>query len=158
MATLGLKALHVSMAAVFLGGGSLIAWWKLRADRSGDPRIVAWALSEVVLADWVFTLPGALLLLASGLTLAAVSEFPILETEWLVAGLVDYMLAGMLWLPAVRLQLRMRDLARAAAQAGTSLPEEYHQATRRWVALGLPAFLVSVHAVWVMCAKRVWPW
>ena len=86
------------------------------------------------------------------------AEFPILETEWLVAGLVDYMLAGMLWLPAVRLQIRMRDLARRAVETATPLPEEYHRASRRWMALGFPAFLVSLHAVWAMCAKRAWPW
>ena len=158
MVALAVKTLHVVMAAYFLGGGTLIAWFKLRADRSGDPRLVAWALGEVVLADWVFTLPCGLTLLASGLFMAIGHEFPILETEWLVAGLVDYTVAGLLWVPAVRLQLEMRDLAVAAAEAAEPLPARYHQATRTWVMLGAPAFLVSMHAVWAMCAKRAFPW
>lgn len=158
MVALGLKTLHVLMAAVFLGGGGLIAWTKLRADRSGDPKLVAWAMGEVVLADTVFTLPCSLLLLATGLTMAVAHEFPILETEWLVAGLVDYAIAGGLWIPAVFLQLRMRTLARQAVADGTPLPEEYRRLTRYWLALGFPALLVSLHAFWAMCAKRAWPW
>lgn len=158
MALLSVKALHVLMVAYFLGGGTLIAWFKLRADRSGDPKIVAWALREVVLADWVFTLPCSLMLLVSGLTFALVTGFPLLETPWIVAGLVDYTIAGILWVPAVRLQLRMRDLAVAAAEAGEPLPAEYHAATRTWMMLGAPAFVVSLHAVWAMCAKRAFPW
>jgi uncharacterized membrane protein len=159
MVALAVKTLHVMMAAYFLGGGTLIAWFKVRADRSGDPRIVAWTLREVVLADWVFTLPCALLLLASGLTMAIAFEFPIMETEWILAGIFDYTMAGILWVPAVRLQLRMRDLAVEAAEAGAvELPAEYHSATRKWLMLGAPAFLFSLHAFWAMCAKRVFPW
>jgi uncharacterized membrane protein len=158
MAALGLKTLHVLMATIFLGGGMLIAWFKVRGERSREPRLVAFTLSEVVLADWVFTLPGALLLLASGLAMAVAQGFPILETEWLVAGLADFMIAGMCWLPAVRLQLRMRDLARQAAATGSPLPDEYWRASRQWTLLGVPAFLAALHAVWAMCAKRAWPW
>lgn len=158
-AALALKAFHVLMACVFLGGGSLIAWFKIRAERSGDPRIVAWGLAEVVRADWVFTLPGALLLLGSGLGLAHAHGRPIVGTSWILAALVDYTVAGLLWIPAVHLQLRMRDLATRAADRGDpDLPPEYHRASRIWLALGVPAFLVSLHAVYAMTAKRVVPW
>jgi uncharacterized membrane protein len=148
------KALHVLGAVLFLGAGLMTAWYKVRADRSGDLRIVAWCQREIVRADWLFTLPSALLLPATGALLVRGYRLP-WSTDWVLAGLAGYVAAGALWLPAVWLQLRMRALADAALRDGTALPPAFHRLNRVWLALGAPAFLIAAATVWFMVAKRV---
>jgi uncharacterized membrane protein len=45
--------------------------WKAKADRTGEPRIVAFAQHQVILTDYIFTFGGVLLVLATGLANAA---------------------------------------------------------------------------------------
>ena len=59
----------------------------------------------------------------------------------------------MLWLPAVRLQPHMRQLAEDALAKGEPLPAEFHRINRLWLLLGVPAFAIGAFTVWVMVAK-----
>lgn len=154
MLILAVKLLHVLSATLFFGGGLLIAWHKLRADRTGDPKIVAWAQREIVRADAVFTIPAGLLLPVTGAWLAWQYSLP--WTSGFVAwGIGCYAVTGLLWLPAAFLQVRMRRLADEAAATNGPLPAAFHRANRWWVALGVPAFALAVFTVWIMVAKWV---
>ena len=149
---LALKTVHIGAALLFLGAGLMTAWYKLRADRSGDLRVVVWAQREIVRADWVFTTPSAILLPTTGVWMALRTSQP-LFSGWVGVGVVGFIVTGLLWLPAVRLQIRMRRLAEAALAADTELPAEFHRLNRIWLALGVPAFLLALAIVWVMVAK-----
>lgn len=147
-----LKSLHVLGALLFLGVGLGSAWYKLRASTSGDPKVVAWASREIVLADWLFTVPSALIMPITGLWLASLMKMP--WTRGFVAvGVAGFVVAGGLWLPAVWLQLRMKRLANDAAVAGELPGPEYRRLMRIWMVLGVPAFVISVGLIWVMVAK-----
>ena len=50
---------------------------------------------------------------------------------------------------------RLRDLARAAAQAGTALPPAYFRLYRLWFAFGFPAFFAVLTIIWLMIARPV---
>src|SRR5574341_288809 len=84
---LWLKTLHVLGAVLFLGNIIVTGWWKVMADRTRDPRIVAFAQRQVTLTDWVFTAGGVALVLASGLGNAWLHGISIPEQPWLVWGL-----------------------------------------------------------------------
>ncbi|MEJ7806965.1 MAG: DUF2269 family protein, partial [Telluria sp.] len=64
-----------------------------------------------------------------------------------------YFLAGACWLPVVWMQLKMRDMAQAAARDGVALPARYWRYLRLWVALGIPAFISLMIVFWLMVAK-----
>ncbi|MGO8654729.1 DUF2269 family protein, partial [Rhizobium ruizarguesonis] len=49
-------------------------------------------------------------------------------------------MTGLFWLPVVWIQIRLRDLALAAAAAGKALPPAYFSLYRIWFACGFPAF------------------
>jgi uncharacterized membrane protein len=147
-----LKTVHVLAAILFLGTGLGSAWYKFRADRSGDLRVIAWCQREIVLADWLFTVPAAVLLPATAVGLVAVVGYP-WSTPWILWGLGGYALAGVCWLPAVWLQLRMRRLADEALQRGEPLPPAFHRAARSWALLGVPSFLAALATLWVMVAR-----
>lgn len=153
MLYLVVKTLHILSALLFLGAGLMTAYYKVRADRSGKLEVLTWYQREIVLADWIFTLPSGVTLPATGITLALMSGQSLTQ-GWVALGIGAYALAGLLWLPAAWLQIRMRRMAEAALREGTALPAEFHRDNRIWLALGVPAFAVSIAALWLMVAKH----
>ncbi len=151
-----LKALHVLGAVLFLGTGLGSAWYMLRADLSGDLRVMAWVHREIVLADWVFTVPSGVLIPATGLWMVLGFGMP-LSTPWILWGLAGYTLAGLCWVPAAGLQIRMTRLIEAGLAEGQTraaqLDPAFERARRWWLALGFPAFLAAAGTVWVMVSK-----
>jgi uncharacterized membrane protein len=147
-----LKFLHILGATVILGTGAGIAFFVVMAHRSRDPAFIARTASVVVLADYLFTataivvqpITGYLLLRELGLSPAE---------RWLVASLVLYGVAGVFWLPVICMQMRMRDLAAAAAASGTPLPAAYHRLFQLWFAFGFPGFGSVLLIMWLMIAK-----
>ncbi len=147
-----LKWLHVLSAVVFLGTGLGSAWYKFRADRSGNVAVIAWSQRQIVLADWIFTVPAGVLLPVTGFAMVATGPWT-LEALWVRLGIGLYAVAGLTWLPAAALQLRMRDMADEALENGTELPEAFHRDRRIWTALGAPSFLAAIVTVWLMTSK-----
>jgi uncharacterized membrane protein len=147
-----LRWLHVLGATVLLGTGAGIAFFMVMAHRTGRPALVAHTAGAVVRADLLFTATAVVLQPITGLLLATGVGWKLTE-GWLLLSLGLYVFTGLCWLPVVRMQLRMRDLARQAEREGTPLPEAYHRLYRRWFALGVPAFLSVLAILWLMVAK-----
>jgi uncharacterized membrane protein len=133
---------------VLFGTGLGIAFFMWIAHRTGDPRAIAQTARTVVIADAVFTAAAVVVQLASGLALAAIASFSLRE-PWLLAAVALYLFVGACWLPVVVIQLRLRDLARAAADKGAALPLRYHRLFAVWFWLGWPAF-VGVLAIFAL--------
>lgn len=148
-----LKLVHVLSAMVFLGTGMGTAWFKYRADRSGDLIAITWVQAEVVRADWIFTVPAGLTLPLSGLALAHVANWG-WRSSWVLGGIALYALAGLCWLPAAWIQIKMRDQARHALATGEPLPPSFATYARIWTWLGVPAFGGAALTVWLMIAKH----
>ncbi len=153
MLILAVKVLHILAAVLFLGAGLMTAFYKYRADRSGDLRVIVWCQKEIVRADWYFTVPSALFLPISGLWLMVQYQLSLRETRWIQIGLAGWVTTGLLWLPAAYLQIKMRALAAKALQEKTELPPEFHRANAIWLALGVPAFAIAMFVVWMMVTK-----
>ncbi|WP_280155005.1 DUF2269 domain-containing protein [Piscinibacter sp. XHJ-5] len=146
------KWLHIVSSTVLFGTGIGTAFFLLMTTRSKDVRAVASVARTVVLADWIFTATTAVFQPVSGFYLAHVAGMP-LGTRWLMWSIVLYAVALACWLPVVRLQQRMRDLAEAAARLEEPLPASYTRVFRTWVALGIPAFLAFVAIFYLMTVK-----
>ncbi|MBF9036551.1 DUF2269 family protein [Rhodobacterales bacterium HKCCE2091] len=152
-----LKWLHVLSSTVLFGTGIGTAFQMVWVMRRGDARQVAGVASGVVVADWLFTTPAGIVQPLSGLLLAHVAGFRLTE-PWLLVTYGLYVLAFACWLPVVKLQIRIRDLALTAADTGAPLPAEARRAYRLWFALGWPAFAALVAVFWLMVAKPpLWP-
>jgi uncharacterized membrane protein len=107
-----------------------------------------------VVADWLFTTPAVVLQAVTGVMLARLAGFP-LTSGWVLHAIVLYVVAGACWLPVVWLQIRMRDLARAAAAEGRALDPLYWRYARTWFWLGVPAFAAIVAVFALMVLKPV---
>jgi uncharacterized membrane protein len=107
---------------------------------------------HVARADFLFTVTAVLLQPVSGFLL--ISKLGYSWTQpWIHWSLLLYMLVGCCWLPAVWLQVQMRNLARRASAECCQLPEIYHRYFRYWFALGWPAFAGVLAVFWLMVAK-----
>lgn len=146
------KAVHVLSATIFFGAGLMSAFWKFRGDTSGDLRVVDWAQKQVVFADWLFTVPSGVVSPATGVYLVMAYGLP-WSTWWVLASIGGYVAAMVLWLPAAWIQLELRKLTAVALAQNTPLPPRFHQLNKVWLALGVPAFAVSVFIIYAMVAK-----
>jgi uncharacterized membrane protein len=147
-----LRWLHVIGAAVLLGTGAGIAFFMLMAHRTGKPALVAHVASTVIVADALFTASAVVLQPITGFALARMLGYPLSE-GWVLVSLALYLLTGAFWLPVVWIQMRLRALAQAAADAGDPLPARYHRLFAVWFACGVPAFASVLTIFWLMLAK-----
>ncbi|KAJ54127.1 membrane protein [Actibacterium mucosum KCTC 23349] len=147
-----LRFLHVIGACVLLGTGAGIAFFMLMAHRSGDVAAIAHTAGVVVIADTIFTATAAIAQPLTGLLLARAVGWPLTE-GWVLLALILYGVVGLFWLPVVWIQIRLRNLARAAAARAQPLPDLYHQLFRIWFACGIPAFGAVLVIVWLMLAR-----
>ncbi|MEE8454226.1 MAG: DUF2269 domain-containing protein [Limibaculum sp.] len=147
-----LRWLHVIGACVLLGTGAGIAFFMRMAYRGGDAALIAGTARIVVVADMVFTATAAIAQPLTGWLLAREAGWNLTE-GWILASLALYVLTGACWLPVVRIQITLRDLAAEAARNGTALPARYHRLYRLWFALGIPAFAAVLAILWLMIAR-----
>ena len=152
MVYLWIKVLHVVSATILFGTGLGIAFFKVTADGSGNVKAMRVVGERVVWADWLFTTPAIVVQAVTGVALARIAGFQ-LSSGWVLAAIVLYCIAGACWLPVVWLQIRMRDLARAAEQAQAAVGERYWRYARLWFWLGVPAF-AAVLGVFVLMVLK----
>lgn len=148
------KTLHIISSTLLFGTGIGSAFYMLFASLSRDARIVYFVTRWVVVADWVFTTTAVIAQPLTGFYLAHLAGFS-LTSRWIVWSTALYLLAGACWLPVVWMQIRMREMARVAAERGRALPDEYWRFLRVWAALGVPAFLALVAVFFLMVVKPV---
>lgn len=146
------KWLHILSSTILFGTGIGTAFQMVFAMHSGNVRHIAGTASGVVLADWLFTTPAGVVQPATGIWLAILAGYSLIE-PWLLLTYALYVVAFACWLPVVRLQLRIRDLARAAVADAAPLPEDARMAYRLWFALGWPAFSALILIYWLMVTK-----
>ncbi|MHC2016543.1 DUF2269 family protein [Methylobacterium sp. CM6247] len=147
-----LRWLHVIGATILLGTGTGIAFFMTMAHRTRRPDLIAHVAGTVVIADMLFTATAAVIQPVTGWLLARAVGWPLSE-GWIALSLILYVVIGLFWLPVVRIQMILRDLAMAAARSGIPLPPRYHALYRIWFACGFPAFAAMLGIVWLMTAK-----
>lgn len=151
-AYLWLKWAHVVSSTALFGMGAGIAFFFIRAQRTGDVRVIAAVGREVVIADAIFTASAVVLQPVTGLAMVRLAGYP-LSLSWLRWSIALYVLIGCCWLPVVWLQVRMRNLAARAMQDGTALPTAYSRYYRWWFYLGWPAFTGVLVVFYLMVTK-----
>ena len=150
-----LLALHILAAVVFVGNIITAAYWKVRADRSGNLETVAITARSLLQADYVFTAPGIVLLLVTGILMVwlSVGSWAQFQEPWLGVSFVLLIITGIIWLAVLLPQLRrMVRLAQEGVDAG-ALGPEYRKASRIWSMFGGIATLLPVLILLLMVFK-----
>ncbi|MDH3215563.1 MAG: DUF2269 domain-containing protein [Candidatus Krumholzibacteria bacterium] len=148
--------LHVFGAIIFLGNIIVSAMWMVGAKRTGDVHVLHFAAQSVVRGDRMFTLPGLLLILGPGLLIVG-PWGGIPGTSWAELALALLILSGAIWLAVlIRLQKRMVELTRAAAEAKEGLDEHFYKLLKAWTMWGGIATLLPLLSFYLMVFKPKW--
>ena len=152
MLYLFLKTVHIVAVVLFVGNIITGVLWKLHADRSGDPRLMAHALDGLIKADRWFTAPASVLILLSGGLLTWTGGYPFFGTLWIWMGLGLFAFAGVIFKLRVEpAQFRLREIA---MRTSFDRPA-YDAASRQWLLSGGLATLAPVIAIALMVFKPV---
>lgn len=151
---LALKSLHILGVVLFVGNIIVTGWWKVQADRTRHPAIVAFAQRQVTLTDWIFTFGGSSLVVAGAYANVYLHDLP-LDAPWLVWGQAMFFLSGLLWVAIlIPLQIRLARLARGFAGGG-AIPDEYWRLNRVWLWVGILATVLPAANLYFMVFKPV---
>ena len=152
MTYLVIKWLHVLSSTILFGTGIGSAFYMLLTSLGRDAKTVARVTKLVVLADWLFTTPTAIVQPATGLYLVHLANMQ-LGSRWLAWSIGLYVLTIACWLPVVILQMRLAASARASADTGRPLSTAYWRMLLIWAALGAVAFFAFLGIFWLMVTK-----
>lgn len=145
-----LKFLHLAGVVLFLGNLIVTATWKVMADRTGNPVVIAYAQRLVTVTDIVFTGLGAGLVFITGLLMAQEFGEQFWRLAWLGWGIGLFALSGMLWcMVLIPVQLRQAALARDFASGGP-IPGAYWRLSRVWNLVGFVATVLPFANLYLM--------
>ena len=148
-----LLAIHILAAVIFMGNIITAAFWKVRADKSGNLESIAETSRSLQLADRAFTMPGILGLLVTGIWMVGIAGWERFQEPWLGVSFVLLILTGAIWAAGLApLQKRMTRLARDQATAGQPDPN-YRKASRTWSMMGGVATILPVVILVLMVLK-----
>ena len=149
-----LKLLHVIAVIAFLGNVTTGLFWHSHAAKTRDPRILAHTMAGIVRSDRLFTIPGVVGIVTTGLIAAIQGHIPIVRTGWVFWTLVLFTLAGLLFMFRVApLQRQLHDLAESGAHSGTFDYARYRALAVRWEIWGAAAVLAPFGGLVLMVLK-----
>lgn len=147
------KTIHILGVVLFVGSVLTSTVWKALADRTGDPRIIAFAQRALTLTDRFLTGGGAILILLTGLFAIEAAGTAYWKLLWVHLGLGLYALILVLYAAVLApIQVRQARLAREFADGG-EVPEAYWTLGRRWAFVGTLTIILMVAAIVIMTLK-----
>ncbi len=152
------KLIHIAAVILFLGNIITGLFWKMHADRTRNPQVIAHTFEGIIRSDRWFTLPSIVVIILGGLGAAIVGRIPILGTGWILWSIVLFSLSGLAFsFRVVPLQAKLAALAGASAGNEQFDWTRYHAWSRAWELWGLFALLTPVAAVVFMVLKPALP-
>jgi uncharacterized membrane protein len=148
-----IKLLHIVAVIAFLGNITTGLFWHIHAARTRDPRLLAHTMDGIIRSDRLFTMPGVIVIVATGIVTAVIGGLPLLHTGWILWTLVLFSLSGVMFMGFVApLQRQMLALAQAGT-AGSFDYAAYAGVARRWEVWGAAAVLTPVAGLALMVLK-----
>ncbi len=146
-----LKLIHILAAVVVTGTGAGIAFFMFMANRSNNPQAIYVTAQHVILGDWLFTTPAVIIQIITGVYLMNIQGYSF-SAPWFywVMGLLSFI--GLCWLPVLRIQYKLRELAKMSLTS-KQVSSEFKSLMRTWTLLGIPAFTAILAIFWLMVFK-----
>lgn len=149
---LWLKVIHLLGVVLFLGNIIVTGWWKVMADRTKNPQIIAFAQRQVTLTDFIFTAGGATILLVSGIANVGLHQMDY-SAKWLTQGFLMFVLSGIIWaVILIPTQIKQAKMAQAFTKTNT-IPEAYWKLCTRWNIFGFIATVLPLVNLYWMTFK-----
>lgn len=151
---LWLKLVHVLAVVMFIGNVVTGVFWHKHAQKTRDPKLLVHTMDGVIRSDRLFTMPGVLLIIASGVLAAILGGFPLLRTPWILWTLVLFGISGAVFgMRLAPLQRQMRAQAEAGVRSGAFDFVAYHRLSRQWDFWGFAATATPLLGLALMVLK-----
>ncbi len=148
-----MKLLHIVAVIAFLGNITTGLFWHAHAARTRDPRLLAHTMEGIIRSDRLFTVPGVVIIITTGLLAAIIGGFPLLRTGWIAWTIALFGASGLVF-GVLLVPLQRQLLARAqAGLAGGFDYASYHRLARRWDSWGAIALLMPTAGLALMVLK-----
>ena len=147
-----IKLIHILSSTLLFGTGLGTAFYMWRAHRSGDVRVLMVVSKNVVLADWIFTLPTVIIQPVTGWLMIEQLGLPV-STPWIMWSIALYLLIGCCWLPVVWIQIKVAQHSAWLFNSQRSLDNRIQRLMRWWYTLGWPAFIGVIIVFYLMVVK-----
>ncbi|WP_316568887.1 DUF2269 domain-containing protein [Neobacillus sp. YIM B06451] len=145
--------LHLIGVVLFVGNIITAAFWKIRADLKKNPVEIHSAVKNVMLADYIFTIPGLVLIIVSGSIMAARAGMPMSGFNWLMLSLILFAITGIIWaVILIPMQLKMIRYSADSIESGT-ISKDYQDSSRWWAVFGIAATLLPLVILYLMVMK-----
>ena len=149
-----IKLLHIAAVIAFVGNITIGIFWHAHAARTRDAKLLAYTMGGIIRSDRLFTIPGVIGIIVTGVAAAIYGNFPILRTGWILWTLILFIVSGLIFMIRVApLQRQLRALAEAAAQSGTFDYARYRALAVRWEVWGAAALLAPLAGLALMVLK-----
>ena len=147
-----LKSLHLLGVTLFLGNIIVTAFWKMLADRTKTPAVIAYAQRLVTITDFVFTATGVLLIAITGRMMA--SRFgEISDSLWLIWGWGLFAASGLIWVSILLpVQIKQAKLAKEFENK-ENIPESYWSLSKYWAGFGIIATILPLVNLYIVVFK-----
>ena len=146
-------SVHVLGVVLFLGNIIVTAVWKVLADRTQSPPVVAYAQRLVTVTDIAFTATGAVLIFVSGQVMADDFGGVFSGPGWLTLGWSLFVASGVIWAAIlVPIQVVQARLARSFRDA-QAIPERYWRLSTLWTVFGAVATALPLVNLYLMIFK-----
>jgi len=150
------KLIHITAVIAFLGNITTGLLWHAHAARTRNPELLAHAMDGIIRSDRLFTVPGVIGIIISGVVLAIYGDLPLLRTGWILWTLVLFASSGIVFMLRVApFQRQLRSLAESGARSGAFEYASYHALAVRWEVWGAVALLTPVAGLVLMVLKPV---
>ena len=150
---LTLKSIHIFGVILLMGNIMVTAWWKFMADKTKNPLVIRFAQRQVILTDFIFTAPGALLIVLAGDWMAYGFVENSWSIEWLTWGRCLFITSGIIWLfILIPTQIQQMRMARHFV-ADKVIPNTYWSLSKRWNIFGSIAVLLPLLNIYWMVFK-----
>ncbi len=145
--------LHVLGAILFFGNILVTAFWKVVADASRNLEMIHIGARKVLAADYIFTIPGLLLLISTGNAMAHRYGYPMNEINWVSVSNGLFAITGVIWLAIlIPLQVKMIRTSKQSLEQG-AVTEAYRAASKLWMIFGSLATLIPLYILYLMTVK-----
>ncbi len=145
------KLVHVLAVIIFLGNITIGIFWKMQADKSTDRLKIADTFRNLIKADKIFTMPSVTLLVLFGLGTAMQGNYSLVETPWILWGIIMIIISGYAFMSKV--SPLQKQIYAIASNEEKFTWDEYLVLSRKWNVWGTIATVPPYIAVILMVLK-----
>ena len=153
---LWVKVIHILGVILFMGNIVIVPLWITYALNSGNNRIICFAMKTICWADILFSIPGILIVLISGLMLAPVWG-GYQNTSWIMGSLILLALSGVPAIPTLRAQYKLYRLSYESFGKNLLEESEFKRTLWIWSFWGTIAIILPLISFILMIVKpKLW--